>query len=65
MKSFVWMVVVLLLVVVVLAVPVRARLAHPAADCTSRVVIVKDQHGAPLECVCIGGTLAACFRPGP
>ncbi len=37
----------------------------PPADCTERVVIVKDPHGQTLECVCEAGVLSTCFNPGP
>ena len=48
-----------------LAGPVVARLAYPRTDCSSRVMVVKSPRGEPLECVCVEGTLAACFKPGP
>ena len=37
----------------------------PAPDCTGRVVMMSGPHGAPLECVCVGGVMASCFAPGP
>jgi hypothetical protein len=59
----------LLLVLVGLAVAlaglVLARGSRPAADCASRVMIVRAPHGEPVECVCIGGRLSTCFDPGP
>jgi hypothetical protein len=65
MKQFVLTVAGLLAVVLLLAGPVVARLAHPRTDCSNRVMVVKGAPGAPLECVCIEGTMAACLRPGP
>jgi hypothetical protein len=59
----------LLLVLVGLAVAlaglVLTRGSQPAADCASRVMIVRGPHGEPVECVCIGGRLSTCFDPGP
>jgi hypothetical protein len=65
MKLFWSIVAVLVLAGAFLALPVVARRATPPADCRGRVVMVKGPHGQPLECVCIEGTLSACFSPGP
>jgi hypothetical protein len=64
MKQLGWVLAVLLALGVLLSIPVIAR-RTPGPDCTSRVAIVKGPHGAPVECVCIGGTLSTCFDPGP
>jgi len=48
----------------VLAVPIMAR-RTPGPASTNRVVLTRGPHGAPVECVCIGGTLSTCFEPGP
>jgi hypothetical protein len=63
-KPFGWILAVLLVLGVVLAIPVIAR-QTPGPDCVSRVVIVVGPDGGPVECVCIGGTLATCFDAGP
>jgi hypothetical protein len=63
MKTFLSMLAVLLALSSLLA----ALSLWPArsADCASTVVIVRDVHGRPAECVCMSGTLATCFDPGP
>ena len=65
MKQLWWILAFLALVAIVLAVPIVTRLAMPERDCRGSVVITKGAHGEPLECVCIEGTLATCFNPGP
>jgi hypothetical protein len=59
----------LLLVLVGLAVAlaglVLVRGSRSAADCASRVMIVRGPYGELVECVCIGGCLSMCFDPGP
>jgi hypothetical protein len=62
---FVWVVVGFLILFFVLTGPVVARLARTRTDCASSVVLVKGPRGQTLECVCIEGTLATCFTPGP
>jgi hypothetical protein len=64
MRQFVLIVVGLLVLVMSLAGPVVARLAHPRADCSNRVLVVKGSQGEPLECVCIEGAMATCFKRG-
>jgi len=64
MKQLGWILAVLAALGVLLAVPIMAR-RTPGADCANRVVIMRGPHGAPVECVCIGGTLSTCFAPGP
>jgi len=64
MKQFGWILAVLAALGVLLAVPILAR-RTPGPDCTNREVIMRGPHGAPVECVCIGGTLSTCFAPGP
>ena len=65
MKQLILIVMGLLVLMVAVAVPVVANFSRSTADCPSRMVIVKSPRGEPLECVCIEGTLASCFRPGP
>jgi hypothetical protein len=65
MKQFVLTVVGLLALVVLLAGPVLGRLAHPRTDCSNGVMVVKGPRGKALECVCVEGTMATCFSPGP
>jgi hypothetical protein len=65
MKQLLWILALLTLLGVLIAVPVIARRQQPGPDCRDRVLIVKGAHGEPLECVCIEGTLATCFSPGP
>jgi len=52
------------IVATLLAVPLVAHRA-PAPDCVNRVGTLKGPGGAPIECVCINGTLSTCFNPGP
>ncbi len=33
--------------------------------CIGRIVIIKEPHGLPLECVCEAGIVSTCFNPGP
>jgi hypothetical protein len=54
----------LFVMTVVLAVYVAHR-ARPWPDCVSRVVMVNDAAGRPLECVCLDRALSTCFDPGP
>jgi len=54
----------LVIVATLLAVPLVAHRA-PAPDCVNRVGTLKGPGGAPIECVCINGTLSTCFNPGP
>ena len=56
---------VLLLLGALLVVSVLTQRRRPPPDCTEHIVIVKRPDGRPLECVCIEGTLATCFNPGP
>jgi len=65
MKPFVWMVTALALVAILLAVSLMARRTPSAPDCAGRVIIMKGPGGEPVECVCVGGTLATCFNTGP
>jgi len=65
MKQFAWMVAALALLAALLAVPLVTRQSSSAPDCTSRVVMMKGPDGEPVECVCVQGTLATCFNPGP
>jgi len=65
MKQFAWTMAALALVAILLAVPVMTRRTSSAPDCAGRVVIMKGPDGEPVECVCVGGTLATCFKPGP
>ena len=65
MRLAIGIVTLLLVVAVLLAVPLVAHRAPAAPDCVSRVVTLKGPGGAPVECVCIGGTLSTCFNPGP
>jgi len=39
--------------------------AERGVACADRVVILRGRSGAPVECVCVDGTLATCFNPGP
>ena len=64
MKTVGWILAVLLAVALLL-VPLVASRAQRWPDCTGQVLMVKGAHGEPLECVCVGGTLATCFNPGP
>lgn len=65
MKLAVGILAFLLVVGGLLAVPLVVYRAPAAPDCVSRVVILKGPGGAPVECVCISGTLSTCFNPGP
>jgi hypothetical protein len=55
----------LFVVAALLAVPLIAHRARPWPDCISQVVIAKGPDGRTVECVCVGGTVSACFDPGP
>jgi hypothetical protein len=65
MKLYVWILVVLALLVAVDADFALSRHALSSSDCRNRVIIMEDKTGADMECVCVGGALASCFRPGP
>jgi hypothetical protein len=65
MKLFAWILVLLLALSVALAAPVIAWRTHPGRDCANEVLTVKGPHGEEIECVCLGGTLSACFTPEP
>ena len=64
MKEVTWILAVLLGVAVLLSVVVGQR-AKPRSDCSGQIVISRNPHGEPVECVCLGGTLSTCFNPGP
>jgi len=64
-KYFAWTMAALGLLVLALAASLAARSARSSADCSNRVAIVKGADGEPLECVCVQGAIATCFRPGP
>lgn len=55
----------LVLLGALLAMSVFRQGRQPSSDCREQVVIVKAPNGSPLECVCIEGSLATCFNPGP
>jgi hypothetical protein len=65
MKYMGWMVAFLLGVALLLTAVVLLRPPHVGADCPSGVIIVRGSRGEMLECVCVAGTLATCFNPGP
>jgi hypothetical protein len=65
MKLAIGILAVLLIVAALLAAPLIAHRAQPWPDCVSRIVVVKGPDGAPVECVCLQGTLSTCFNPGP
>ena len=58
-----------LLVLAVVGVGVAAWLlsvhTERGVQCPDRVIMLRGHGGAPLECVCVDGTLATCFTPGP
>ena len=65
MKPFVLMVAALALVAILLAVSLMGHRTSSGPDCAGQVVVMKGPGGEPVECVCVRGTLAACFNPGP
>jgi len=34
-------------------------------QCPDRVVMLRGRANEPIECICLDGTLATCFSPGP
>src|SRR5437899_6325169 len=64
MKTLGWILAALLLVVIVL-VPLVASRAQRWPDCKGRVVMLKNAHGEPIECVCVAGSLSTSVTPGP
>ncbi|MGH8548894.1 MAG: hypothetical protein ACRERU_09895 [Methylococcales bacterium] len=65
MKLYVWILVVLGFLVAVGAGFALSRHTLSSPDCRNRVISVKDKTGADMECVCVGGALASCFRRSP
>ena len=65
MKLYVWILVVLGFLVAVGAGLALSGHALSSPGCRNRVIIMKDKTGADMECVCVGGTLASCFRSRP
>jgi len=58
----------LLIVIVVgmaLAVWLLSVRTRQGVQCPDRVVILRGRGSTPIECVCLDGTLATCFSPGP
>jgi hypothetical protein len=65
MKLYVWILVVLGFLVAAGAEFALSRHSLSSPDCRNQVIIMKDKTGTDMECVCVGGALASCFRPGP
>jgi hypothetical protein len=64
MKLYVWILVLALLATVGAGFAL-SRHAISGPDCRNSIIMMKDKSGADLECVCVGGALASCFKPGP
>ena len=64
MKLYVWILIVLGLLAAADAGFALSLHALSSPDYRSSVIMMKDKSGADMECVCVGGALASCFRPG-
>ena len=64
-KQTAWILLVLVGLALLLSVPVIGRWAQRSPECTGKIVTYTGPHGQPVECVCLDGTLATCFDPGP
>jgi hypothetical protein len=64
MKRLAWALAIIIAVGLLAAVSFLPLRSPTGTECPASVVIVKGRGGPPLECVCVNGTLSACFEPG-
>ena len=65
MKLYLEILTVLGLLTVLTAAFVLPLNRRPTIACGNRIVVAVGRQGAGTECVCIGGVLASCLKPGP